>query len=158
MQVAKTGLRATRTPRQFDTLCNTELVIWAACCHIQYDFLYEMGISESLLHHLHQHLSLYLYLYLLSLSVPKSTSFSKSTHSFGPTPYPPGHPLFWEGKLLHSVLEISAFTAVEICMHGQVVSCHPLVWLDSQLAMSERGIWCATQIERQRKEHTRPWQ
>ena len=35
-------------PRQFDTLCNTELVIWAACCHMQYDFLYEMGISESL--------------------------------------------------------------------------------------------------------------
>ena len=64
MQVAKTGTRATRTPRQFDTLCNTELVIWAACCHIQYDFLYEMGISESLLHHLHQHLSLHLYLYL----------------------------------------------------------------------------------------------
>ena len=39
-------------------------------------------------------------------------------------------------------------------MHGQVVSCHPLVWLDSQLAMSERGIWDATQIERQRNEHS----
>ena len=38
--------------------------------------------------------------------------------------------------------------------HGQVVSCHPLVWLDSQLAMSERGIWDATQIERQRNEHS----
>ena len=39
-------------------------------------------------------------------------------------------------------------------MHGQVVSCHPLVWLYSQLAMSERGIWDATQVERQRNEHS----
>ena len=39
-------------------------------------------------------------------------------------------------------------------MHGQVVSCHPLVWLDSELATSERAIWRATQIERQRNEHS----
>ena len=149
-QVAKTGSRATRTDRQFDTLCNTELVIWAACCHIQYDFLYEPPTPTFISS---------LVSVSVSVSVPKSTSFFQ-IHTFVRAYTLPSwtSTFFGEGKLLRSVLEISAFTAVEICMHGQAISCHPLVWLDSQLAMSERGIWCATQIERQRKEHTRPWQ
>ena len=61
-------------------------------------------------------------------------------------------------KLLRLVHEIITFTAVDMGMHDQVVSCNPLVWIHSQPAMSERGIWHATQIERHRKEHTRPGQ
>ena len=55
-------------------------------------------------------------------------------------------------KLLRLVHEIITYTAVEMGMHDQVVPCHPLLWIDSQPAMSERGIWHATQIERQRNE------
>ena len=46
-------------------LCITELAIWAASSHIQYDFLLETGMSDFLFHHLHLHLYLYLYMYLL---------------------------------------------------------------------------------------------
>ena len=111
-------------------LCNTELVIWAAFCHIQYDFPLEIGISDVLLHHLDIRLGVHVTLQDMQCC----------------------------RKLLHLVHEISAFTAVDMGMHDQVVSCHPLVWIRSQPAMSERGIWYATQIESQRKEPTRPRQ
>ena len=48
-------------------------------------------------------------------------------------------------KLPHLIREIIAFTVLKIGTHDQVVSCHPLVWIDSEPAMSGHGIWHATQ-------------
>ena len=92
-----------------------------------------------------------IYIYIsFHFSIYTSTSKDKSTYRFGRIRYPPRHSVLLE--LLRLVYEIITFTAVEMGMHDQVVSCNPLVWIHSQPAMSERGIWHATQIERQRNE------
>ena len=95
-----------------------------------------------LFHHLHQHsVSLH-----VSVSALVSTSVSLFIYLYlNPR----------QNLTLHIVLGENvtiASTAVEMGVHDQVVPCHPLVWIDSQPAMSERGIWHATQIERQRNE------
>ena len=122
-----------------------------------------------LFHHLHQHLvSLHV---SVSVSALVSTSISISINHINLNPTSKArnlhiglgvHVTFQDikccWKLLRLVHEIIAFTAVEMGMHDHVVPCHPLVWIHSQPAMSERGILYATQIERQRNEHTRLWQ
>ena len=97
-------------------------------CHIQYDFLHELGIPELLFHHLHQHFSLYLclYLYLYQyLRLFPNLHFRVGLH----LTLLDIQCFFL--KIPHLVHEISAFTAVDMGMHDHVVSCHPLVCLDN---------------------------
>ena len=94
------------------------------------------------LHHLHLHLSLYMYLDLhLYPHLYLYPRQNPNLHiRLGVLVTLQDIQCCW--KLPHLIHEI---TAVDMGMHGQVVSCHPLVWIDSEPTMSGHGIWHATQ-------------
>ena len=80
-----------------------------------------MGISESLLHHLHQHLSLHMFLYLCLYLYVNLRLYPNLHISLGVHVTLPDIECFWKiPQLIHEI------TAVDMGMHGQVVSCHPL--------------------------------
>ena len=107
-------------------LCIPELAIWAASCHIKNHFPLEIGMSNLLFHHLHLHLYLYLYPYLL-LCLHQNLSPNKNQNlHIGLGVNVTFQDIQCCCKLPHLVHEIIAFTAVEMGMHDQVVSCHPL--------------------------------
>ena len=128
-------------------------MIWVACCHIQYDFFCELGTPELLFHHLHQHLSLYLYLYLYLyqyLRLFPSLHIRLGLH----LTLLDIQCFFFFSKIPHLVHETSAFTAVDMGMHDQVVSCHPLVWIDNSHVRTRHLVRDADSKATQRNTHT----
>ena len=127
-------------------------MIWAACCHIQYDFHYELGISELLFHYLHQHLSLYLYLHLCLYMYLYQRLYPNLYIRLGLHLTLLDIQCFFVNYLIQSMRPALSRLWTWACM----IKWYRAIRLFAlTTAMSERGIWYATQIERQRNEtHT----
>ena len=122
-------------------LCITELAIWAVSCHIKYDYFFlEIGITNLPFHHVpvsvsvsvskSKSISIYLYLY------PRQ---NQNLH-IGLRVHVTFQDIQCCWILLHLVHEIITFTAVEMGMYDQVVSCHPLVWIQPNRRVRTRQL------------------